>query len=143
MIKHRYYYFHNIFYKGFCDCTKSIIHEFFHFFFEGFIYMQFQINHICNHKLVNILFCIIKINKFIRQMQYRQTIINPQQWQYWKMIKIIPFIFVNSFLFSFPNSITFCSRVLTVLIIYWMTLVRQSLANKCLSVLVLLNICCF
>ena len=56
--------------------------------------------------------------------------INPQKWKYWKMTTIIPFIFVNIFLFYFPNSIILCSHVLTVLMTYWMTLMEEILAKN-------------
>ena len=50
---------------------------------------------------------------------------NPQKWQYWKMMTIIPFILVIIILFSFPNSIIFCSHVLTVIMTDRMTLIGK------------------
>ena len=57
--------------------------------------------------------------------------INPQQWQYWKTMTVLPFIFVNEFLFSIKNYIIFCSHVLTVHMTYWMTLMGIVLVNNC------------
>ena len=59
--------------------------------------------------------------------------INPQQWKQWKIMSIIPFILVINFLFFFTNSINLCLHVLTVITIYWMTLIGIILANNCLS----------
>ena len=56
--------------------------------------------------------------------------INPQQWKYWKMMTIIPFILVNSFSFSFTNYITFCLHVLTVLMTYSINLMGVVLSNN-------------
>ena len=35
MVIHRYYICHNVLNKRLCECTKPIIHTFFHLFFEG------------------------------------------------------------------------------------------------------------
>ena len=73
MLKHRYSYFHNISNKRLCDCTKRIIHASPHLFFEGFIYMQCWINHICNQKLVNVLLYIIMCYEY-KQSSYTYEI---------------------------------------------------------------------
>ena len=76
-----------------------------------------------NIKLVNWLLLITKIKKSLRHIQKIWIMINPQQWQYWKMMKIIPFILVNSFSLSLTNYITLYLHVLTVLMTYSMNLI--------------------
>ena len=68
-LEHRYYSFRGISNNMLCIFIKHIIHVFFHFFFERFIYMQYWINHICNLKLDNEFLCFMKINKALRYMQ--------------------------------------------------------------------------
>ena len=57
--------------------------------------------------------------------------INAQQWRYWKMMTIIPFISVNKFVFSIQNSIVFCLYVFTVIMTYWMNLSGGGLVDNC------------
>ena len=85
-----------------------------------------------NRKLVNKFFCIMNINRVLRHMKLWWTMINPQQWQYCKIITTVIFILVINFLLSFPNSIILCSHVLIVLMTYCMTLIGKDLANNCL-----------
>ena len=56
----------------------------------------------------------------------------PQQWKYWKMMKIISFIFVSNFLFLFKIYIIFCFREFTDIVIDWIILSRKFLANETL-----------
>ena len=100
--------------------------------------MKFCINHKCNYKVVNMLFCIMKINKDLRRMQQRWMLIKPQQWKYWKMMTIILFIFVIVFLFYFPISIIFCLYVLILLMTYWITLMGNDWIRNVIYMLVTL-----
>ena len=65
--------------------------------------------------------------------------INAQQWRYWKMMTIIPFISVNKFVFSIQNSIVFCLYVFTVIMTYWMNLSGGGWLTTVLYMLVIIN----
>ena len=64
MPKHRYSYFHSI--KKIVVLLYQTYQSYiFHWFFEGFLYMQCWINHICNFKIGNAFLCIMKIKNIL------------------------------------------------------------------------------
>ena len=103
VLKHRYYYFHSISNKSLCECTKRIINEFSTFYLKVLFTCNFGLTIYKIHELVNSFFSTMNIYKILDIWNRGRRWLKPQQWQYWKMMKIIPFIFVDKYFILFSK----------------------------------------